>query len=444
MKIPASIAKDFNLIELFRGGSIALFFKVGGILVGYLFFLFLSRIFGAEVQGIFSVCWTILMIAAVIAKMGLDTSIVRFVSELWVKNDTKEMTAVYRKGLLIVFVASTFCTALLMAFSGPLSRLYFDSGSGRSLIIWLSLSVIPFSVMSYNAESLRGLKKILQYSWFQNGTIYLLIMVFLLFIAFYSMGNEMIIGSIFVSCLILMVFSFIVVRKSMGKSNTPVTGKGLSVSYKHILAVSFPMLLTNSMFLILSWTDIQMLSMFMDEASVGIYNIAVKIAAVNVVGLAAINAIASPKFSELYNSGDLPALRRTVKQTTLINTLISIPVLIIIFVFPGFLLGLFGREFSIGKEAMFILAAGQFVAAFSGSGMHLLNMTGKEKAGRNIIVAGTILNILLNYWLIPKYGITGAALATATSTIVWRTLTVVSIYKFFGFLPYPFQISKLA
>ena len=72
--------------------------------------------------------------------------------------------------------------------------------------------------------------------------------------------------------------------------------------------------------------------------------------------------------------------------------------------------------------------------------MYLLNMTGKEKIARNIIIVASVLNIILNLTLIPIYGLLGAAYATSISTVVWNALAVAQIKKEYGFIsiPYPF------
>ncbi len=441
MKIINYIKNDFNLVEIFKGGSVAFVFKVGSIGIGYFFYFFLARFFDAEVVGIFSVCWTVLMIGAVLAKVGLDTSIVRFISESVANKKNSYIKNLYFSGLSIVSVSSIIVFVLISIFSKQLSNFYFESAEKYKLIIVIAITVIPMSIMSFNAESVRGLKKITQYSYFQSGSILLLTLIFIFVIYFSAISSDFIFPSLGISIFLLMIFSFFIIKfsfKNFSKEKSATFKKDYPL--KKMLSVSLPMLLTNSLFLILNWTDIQMLSVFTDEASVGIYNIAVKIAALNVVGLTAINSIASPKFAELYSQNDKSGLRKIIKQTTLINTLISLPIFIAIIAIPNFLLHLFGEEFEVGKSALIILGVGQFFSAFSGSAMHILNMTGKEKTGRNIIFFATVLNIVLNYILIPKYGIMGAAIATMTSTIIWKTLAVIYIYKYHKILTYPFKI----
>jgi O-antigen/teichoic acid export membrane protein len=85
------------------------------------------------------------------------------------------------------------------------------------------------------------------------------------------------------------------------------------------------------------------------------------------------------------------------------------------------------------------LAIGQCVSASSGATNAFMNMTGKQVAFRNIICCAAIINILLNYFLIPLMGISGSALAAMSSTIFWNIASLLYIKiqfgKTIGYLP---------
>ena len=122
------------------------------------------------------------------------------------------------------------------------------------------------------------------------------------------------------------------------------------------------------------------------------------------------------------------------------NLIISTPIFIAILIFPSFVLDFFGEEFTTGVAPLIILAIGQIINAICGPVMYLLNMTGKEKQARNIIIVASIINIALNLYLIPIYGLMGAAIATGVSTVVWNIMAVFQIKKEYGFIsiPHPF------
>lgn len=58
-----------------------------------------------------------------------------------------------------------------------------------------------------------------------------------------------------------------------------------------------------------------------------------------------------------------------------------------------------------------------------------LIMTGHEKITTVGVVSGAVINIVLNFLLIPKWGIEGAAFATSISMIIWNVILVIWLYK---------------
>lgn len=198
------------------------------------------------------------------------------------------------------------------------------------------------------------------------------------------------------------------------------------------------MLLSGSMFLVMSWTDVLLLGYYLDETQVAIYSIAFKISTVVTIALYAINAIASPQFSELHASNQTTQLKALAMKIAKLNLFLTLPIIFGIIVFSPYILAFFGEDYLAGQSVLLILCVGQFFSAICGSVLTLLNMAGKEKVVRNIVGATALLNIGLNAILINLYGIEGAAIATFVSLVVWNILGLMAVKKYFGFVLLPF------
>ena len=83
-------SKDKNFKELIKGGSFAFVLKVIGMLFGYLSMLFITRFYGAEEWGLYSLSFTVLSIAVIIPVFGFNNSLVRLITELNLTKDKKE------------------------------------------------------------------------------------------------------------------------------------------------------------------------------------------------------------------------------------------------------------------------------------------------------------------------------------------------------------------
>ena len=156
------------------------------------------------------------------------------------------------------------------------------------------------------------------------------------------------------------------------------------------------------------------------------------------ISLMAINSIASPKFAEMYGKKDFDGLKKVVHQSTKMIFWSTLPLVILFFIFPDFLLGIFGTEFKVGVTAFIYLSIGKLISAFSGSVGNLLQMTGRQIIFMNLLFVGAIINVVLNYLLIPIYGVNGAALASMVSLSTWNLTMVYFVKREFGF--YTFYI----
>ena len=119
--------------------------------------------------------------------------------------------------------------------------------------------------------------------------------------------------------------------------------------------------------------------------------------------------------------------------------MLSLPVFVAILIYPEVLLSLFGDEFSnkLAAETLVILASGQMINVFFGSVIYILDMTGKQIISRNILLFTASINIFLNWYLIPMYGIKGAAISTSVSILCWTLLGAIAVKKHFDFYAFP-------
>ena len=193
------------------------------------------------------------------------------------------------------------------------------------------------------------------------------------------------------------------------------------------------MFLTSSMALVMSWTDVIMLGIYSNEAEVGIYSVAVKLANLTSIVLIAVNSIAAPKFVEFYSKGDIEGFIAIVQNSTKIIFFSSLPIILFLFLFSKYILILFGQKFVDGYIALWILLIGQTVNTISGPVGYILMMIGEEKVFRNITIITSFINITLNYLLVQRFGINGVAFATAISLSLLNIISLIYIKTKLGF-----------
>jgi len=417
-----------NKNEIYKGTLTAFLTKGISIGAGYLFSFLIAMYYGAKGMGIYSVSHTLILIFSIVSVLGFDAASIRFVSE---NSSISRSRSIYLKILKIVVPLGLLMSTILFFSSSFLSRL-FNEGDLLNAIKYISLGILPLSLLHINSESLRGMKNVRLYSILRFALIPLLGSAILFIMNLYQSYNFTMpvisyVIAIYITCFVSLFFWL--KRIDIFNHNIEST-----ISLRYLLNISLPMLLTTSMFYIIQWTDTIILGYYDTAHNIGIYNIALKMSMASSIILFSINSIVAPKYSQLFFDNKMDEFKSVVKFSSKLIFWLSIPIIAVIAYKAEFFLNIFGQEFIQGRYPLYILLIGQTFNVMCGSVGYILMMTDKQKILRNIIVCSAILNIILNIILIPLYGILGAATASTISMILWNFSALIYIYNKYGFL----------
>ncbi len=132
----------------------------------------------------------------------------------------------------------------------------------------------------------------------------------------------------------------------------------------------------------------------------------------------AIAGATTHKFTQYHVSGDKERLASFFRETIRWTFWPSLAVCAAILICGKPLLRLFGPGFDAAYDVMFILAVGMMARATVGPAERLLNMLGERKQCAAIYALAFAVNLALCFVLIPRLGVEGAAVSTATAIIV--------------------------
>ena len=424
---------DNLLKDIFSYSLITFLFKISGLFLGYVFTLFISRKFGTYSMGVFSLATAILNILSVIGRFGFDTALLKFVAEYSAKKRMDLVKVVYIRIIKIVVPFCILLSLLLFFFSPYITKYYFGKDYFSIILKIISFVILPMVLIFINSESLRGLKKIKEYAFIQNMAIYFIATI-MLGLSFLVTRHENV--PIIVYC-ISIVFVFVVSEIIWLKHSriNNMSYKSDSVKLKTILDISIPMMFISYFAQVIMLADIILLGIFRTEHEVGIYAVAVRIAMVLFLPLFAIGGIAAPKIAECHAINDRCGFVNTIKYSAKMMFWSSSPIAILIFIFPSFILGIFGEEFKAGHTALLVLTLGHYLNTIMGSAGFVLQMSGKEKIFRNILLITSLINIALNFILIPKYGLNGAAFTSMVSMVFLSISSVIFVKYYFKVMP---------
>ena len=448
-KIKTKLAKRFSeksVKELVLGSGASFLVKLSGILFAFLFNWIVTKIYGASELGILTSAIAVLSLGAIFTKFGVDTAFLRFVASYKISN-IEYIKEIERKSYFINIVLSVFITGIVYLNAEWIATSVFKKDILTDSIRIISFGFLPFTLFSLHSEGLRALKDVKSYAFIQMTGRFMFgfMVIIVLNFAINIQINPVIV--FVVSLYLTLVFSFFqwqrkkrVLYKSLKTESDSFPLKDKIFSYRHIFNLSSPLMLAASSTFLMNWTDILLLTYFESADQIAIYSIAVKFGMLSKIILTSVNAIAAPQFATAFYNKNINDLRTFVQSSTKLIFYTSLPILLISILFPNFLLGLYGQEFTNASNALILFALAQFISSISGSVGYLLQMTGKQKVYQNITLISTFLNIGLNFILIPKLGINGAALSGFITIILKNLYSVYYIKKEFNFttiyLPY--------
>ena len=195
-----------------------------------------------------------------------------------------------------------------------------------------------------------------------------------------------------------------------------------------LLGYSIPMAFSQFVFRLNAWMDLLMLEWLTQNSSeVGIYRIAVSIAMISTLPINAIITIFNPIIVELVQSKNFERLNGLLKLVTKWLLLFNLPLLMLFYMLPDVVLFFFDDAYAPSQHPLIILVGGQLIWSSCSIAMRIVPMSGYAMLNLANGVVAAIVNMGLNYWLIPKYGNIGAAMATSITLIVWSMWRLVEV-----------------
>ncbi len=427
-----------------KGSGLTFALKILGMIFTYMLIWVMARYMGAGTVGEFNLMMAICSIIAIVSRLGFQNSLIRFIAQARTKGKNVYSNILFLKTTWIILVVNIFL-GIGLYFAAPLiADGIFGKGFLTPVIQWSLLSIFPMSFSYMAAAYMRGHKKVWEFSMLQDFGNYLFCLLLFVPLVFVWPDRLLPVMCWDVSWFLVMLAALVLIARLPHTRIFKFRGARL-IETLPLLKVSVPMMMTNSLVFLLNWMDTFMIGMYKTTADVGIYASASRIAMLTTLMLTANSAIAGPKIVSLYTEGKTRQLKNLLTYSTLMVSAFAIPVALLMILFPGFILGLFGKEFEAGSWVLIILAVAQVINTSTGLVGLTLNMTGKEVLMQNLMIITTLVNLVLNVLLIPPYGIEGAAIATGFSLSMKNLVSFYYVKKHLGFysLSFDFILDKL-
>ncbi|MDK2849723.1 MAG: hypothetical protein PWR32_390 [Candidatus Woesearchaeota archaeon] len=287
--------------------------------------------------------------------------------------------------LLVLFAFHTILPTLMYLFSAYQKVVYFKIAEVMNLSSILFLSIILFSTTDLGV-------RVPAYSYLFGALITILV--------YY----------------IFFVLNFKDIIKTKAKINKDLV--------REMFSYALPIMFSTAAGIILTYSDIILLTFFKGAEATGLYNIALPSLTIMLVFITPLQIILFPKFSRWYHEK---------KDKTIISALnliynnflfLSLPLGLIFFAYPELVIKvLFGAKYLDAANTLRIFAAFFVFRAIREINFAIVAGIGKAKERSKVVYYAALFNVILDIILIPMFSVMGAAIATSLSWVLMAYLT---------------------
>ena len=409
--------EDFmsQIQTIFKNMSWLMISQLLASVCGFIWTILLTRYLGVSDYGIMNFAIAFTGISAIFMDLGISTYIVRHIATDYDSSPKYLGNAIPLKSVLSFFAFLITLIILIILKSNELTI---------QITLLFTIQSIFTSMTGLLNGSLQAVEEG-KYQAIGNIVLNSLLLAFILISIIYDFGLYGVTLSYVISNLIVVILQYIVVKKRISKPKYEFDKEFC----KKLLVYSIPFALTSFCALILSSIDMFMLTNMINSYANGIYSSAYKLIAIFALIQSVYFTVVYPVMSRLFKSEKnllIFSFEKSAKYLMLIVIPLSFAVM---FYSKDIIVLFFGNEYVLASSVLSILMWSVPLGFLAGICLNLLNASHKEKSVTINLIITALVNVILNFFLIPKYSYNGAAITTVISDILSLVLFMYSVYK---------------
>jgi O-antigen/teichoic acid export membrane protein len=413
-----------------RIAGTAFLIRVASAALAYLSQVLFARWMGSSEFGIYVYVWTWVLLIGGIVDLGLASSAQRFIPEY-----TERGQWALLRGFLFASRWLAFAVATAIAAAGVLGVFLLAPWLDHPVILPLYLACVamPMYGLMHMQEGIAR-----SYNWVNLSNLPPYVVRQVVLIVLMGGAYALNFATDAVTATILAVLSYWIITAGqfliLNRRLIRVIKAGeRSYDLKYWFAISLPIILVETFYLLLTYSDVLILKQYCSPDEVAVYYAAAKTLALVAFVYYAVAQTAAHKFTELHVNGDRERLADFLAHIIRLTFWPSFAATVLVLVCGIPLLWLFGRDFVDGYPLMFILAVGLLARASVGPVERLLIMLDQHYACAAVYGAAFAINVVLCVLLIPHFGTAGAAISMSAALSVESVLLYVVTKRRLGY-----------
>jgi O-antigen/teichoic acid export membrane protein len=204
-------------------------------------------------------------------------------------------------------------------------------------------------------------------------------------------------------------------RAAKGRPGGPRMGGPIDISARSFWRFTTPRAVASLASIILQRVDIVLVAIMKGPVEAAVYTAATRFLVAGQFAAMAVCRATQPRLTELFTVGDIRGTNMLYQATTSWLVLMTWPLYLLAAVFGPQVLAIFGHSYNAGDSVMVILALTMLLASGCGLVDVVLITSGRSSWSLWNGLLQVVVNVGLDLLLIPKYGITGAAIGWAAA-----------------------------
>lgn len=399
--------------------------RVVSAAMAYALQILLARWMGGSEYGIYVYVWTWVLLLGSMMDFGISSSAQKIIPEYRARGETALLRGFLTGSRWMTFAVSALIALLLAGLVTALSP-WIDADAVMPL--YIGCMTLPAFVVANTQDGIAR-----SHDWMRLGLMpqfvvrqtLIIALTAAAFVLGFHLGATAAMIASAAAVWIATAGQMVVLNRRLDNHIEP---GPMAYDFRGWLAVSLPILLVESFYLLLSYTDVLVLQQFRASEEVGVYFAVVKTLALVSFIHYAMSATTAHRFAEYHATGDNERLSAYVTHAIAWTFWPSLAATLALLACGKPLLWLFGPKFVVGYDIMFIAGIGLVVRSAIGPVERLLNMLGHQHVCALAYGLAFVMNVVLCVTLVPRFGGHGAAAATSIS-LVFETVLLFWIVR---------------
>jgi O-antigen/teichoic acid export membrane protein len=373
----------------------------------------IARVLGPAGRGFYAVAATVGALGVQFGNLGLHAS-----NTYNVAKDRALLPALIGNTLAVVFMA---CVAAVL--SGIALSIWPQLSPIHGTLLALALASIPVGLAYLLTQGLLlGVNEVRAYNNLEcGGKLLALVLVCILAVA-HSGSVELFFGVTLLSVMATFLWALLRLRRASTDPPAPslaVFRESIGIGTRAYIIAFFGFLLLR--------IDLLMVKYLLGPTEAGYYSVSEVLAENAMMFPVVVGLLLFPKLSAIKEREEKLQL---VTKAVLVTAALMLPVVVIATLAAAPIISIaFGRSFHPAVSPFVWLMPGTYFLGIQTVMVQLLNSEGYPPIIVLAWIAVTIINIAVNFWAIPRYGITGASVASSVcyfliflivSAVVWK------------------------